>query len=212
VTGLTGTHTNAFASNGTNLFAGTSTGIFLSTNLGTTWTTVDSGLTDTYVNALTSSGTILFAATASGGVFYSASFGKWWGANDSGMAYTSVGALAVSGTILFAGTSGSGVWRFPLLVEGVPSEKIPTGFRLQQNYPNPFNPSTTISFDLPTSGLVRLKIFDLLGRSAATLIQEFEFPGHHVVEFKGTGMSSGVYFYELQFGSSTIVRRMTLIR
>jgi len=93
----------------------------------TTWTTVDSGLTDTYVNALTSSGTILFAATASGGVFYSASFGKWWGANDSGMAYTSVGALAVSGTILFAGTSGSGVWRFPLLVEGVPSEKFRQG-------------------------------------------------------------------------------------
>ena len=77
-------------------------------------------------------------------------------------------------------------------------DALPMAFSLAQNYPNPFNPSTTIGFELPDAGLVSLKIYDLLGREVATLVDEEAFDaGTQEVVFDAHALSSGVYFYRV---------------
>ena len=89
------------------------------------------------------------------------------------------------------------------------SEAVPTSFKLEQNYPNPFNPSTKIGFRLPAGqagitdyGLVRLKVYDVLGREVSTLVNEVMKPGSYEVSFNASGLASGVYFYRLQVGNA----------
>ena len=84
------------------------------------------------------------------------------------------------------------------VVTTVRTENVPKGFTLSQNYPNPFNPTTTISFSLPQAGNVTLKVFDALGREVATLVNEFKSEGAYNVQFNGSSLSSGIYFYRLQ--------------
>jgi hypothetical protein len=95
---------------------------------------------------------------------------------------------------------------------------IPTNFYLEQNYPNPFNPSTKISFDIPQSdNFVSLKIYDLLGKNIATIINKTRSVGRHEVEWNGmdalnNDAASGMYFYELRSGSFVSRKKMLLIR
>lgn len=72
------------------------------------------------------------------------------------------------------------------------------GYSLSQNYPNPFNPATVIRFSIPVSGNVSLKIYDMLGREVKTLVSNFVNAGAHEVNFNGSDLSSGVYFYKLE--------------
>ncbi len=85
-------------------------------------------------------------------------------------------------------------------------------FTLSQNYPNPFNPSTTISFDLPNSEFVTLKVYDVLGREITTLVNEELYAGQHTKVFNAENLSSGVYFYKLQAGNFSETRKMILTK
>jgi hypothetical protein len=85
-------------------------------------------------------------------------------------------------------------------------------FRLDQNYPNPFNPRTEIGFQITDHGLVTLRIYDLLGREVATLINEVKQPGMYAVPWDGSGCASGVYFYRLSTGNFVQTRRFVLLR
>ncbi len=76
--------------------------------------------------------------------------------------------------------------------------EIPEEFNLYQNYPNPFNPVTTIEYSLPVSNKVLLKIYDILGREVSTLKNEIQPAGHYVINFDGTNLTSGIYFYRLE--------------
>ncbi|MBC8044888.1 MAG: T9SS type A sorting domain-containing protein [Rhizobacter sp.] len=78
----------------------------------------------------------------------------------------------------------------------------PSAFALQQNYPNPFNPATVVSYQLPAASDVRLKVYDVLGREVATLVNAKQTAGTYKVSFNATRLSSGVYFYRLTAGSS----------
>jgi hypothetical protein len=100
----------------------------------------------------------------------------------------------------------------PLDVEDDPDGLLPTGFTLNQNYPNPFNPTTTVSFELPRRSEVRLEVFDLLGRQVTALDLGPLSAGEQAVEFDGSGLSSGVYFYRVvtDFGSDS--RKMVLMK
>jgi photosystem II stability/assembly factor-like uncharacterized protein len=85
-------------------------------------------------------------------------------------------------------------------------------FSLSQNYPNPFNPSTKIIFSIPRTEHVSVIIYDILGREITRLIDNELNPGSYETEFKGTDISSGIYFYKLTAGELTEIRKMMLIK
>jgi len=88
----------------------------------------------------------------------------------------------------------------------------PKRFSLSQNYPNPFNPSTSISFTLPNETNVTLKVYNILGKEIATLANERRSQGEHTVVFNGNKFSSGVYFYRIQTGRYSEMKKMVLIK
>lgn len=85
-------------------------------------------------------------------------------------------------------------------------------YSLSQNYPNPFNPSTKISFSIPKSDYVTLKVYDIMGKEVATLVNRQMNMGSYNVDFNAVNLSSGIYFYKLISGSFTEVKKMTLIK
>jgi hypothetical protein len=97
-------------------------------------------------------------------------------------------------------------------VEAQPNAAVPTSFTVEQNYPNPFNPSTKIQFMLPSSQMVKVKVFDLLGREVTTLVNRVMTAGTYTVEWNAASMPSGVYFYRVEAGSSSIIKKMVLLK
>jgi len=97
----------------------------------------------------------------------------------------------------------------PYSVEEKPADELPVEYQLKQNYPNPFNPSTTISFSLPQRSHVTLKVFDLLGREVATLVDGEMAAGEHSVSFNARGFPSGVYFTQMK--AANVVQRIKMV-
>ncbi len=85
-------------------------------------------------------------------------------------------------------------------------------YKLAQNYPNPFNPSTTIQYSIVQPGKVALKVYDVLGREVATLVNQYQSSGNYTVNFDASKLSSGVYFYQIQAGSFQSVKKMMLLK
>ncbi|MEN8193117.1 MAG: T9SS type A sorting domain-containing protein [Bacteroidota bacterium] len=85
-------------------------------------------------------------------------------------------------------------------------------FNLANNYPNPFNPSTKIQYSLPTNEFVSLKVYDIIGREVATLVNQQQSSGVYDVEFNASHLTSGVYFYKIEAGSFAQVKKMMLIK
>jgi len=86
------------------------------------------------------------------------------------------------------------------------------GFALNQNFPNPFNPSTTLSFSLPQSGMTTLKVYDIIGKEVASLIDEDLTAGLYSVPFNASHLPSGVYFYTLHSGNYRMTKKMALVK
>ncbi|MEJ2613915.1 MAG: T9SS type A sorting domain-containing protein [Ignavibacteriaceae bacterium] len=96
---------------------------------------------------------------------------------------------------------------------GIENEKnIPVSFNLSQNYPNPFNPSTTIEYTIPNSRFVSLKVYDILGREVKTLVNREVNAGNHKVQFDGSGIASGVYFYRIEAGEFISTKKFVLLK
>ena len=95
--------------------------------------------------------------------------------------------------------------------ESLELDEMPTDIFIN-NYPNPFNPTTNIEFTLPEQSRVSLKVFDLLGREVADLVNEVKSAGEYSVNFDASELSSGVYIYQLQVGNQVYSKRMTLIK
>lgn len=119
------------------------------------------------------------------------------------------------------GTPGNGSADFTWFYDNIayvsptsigPETEVPARMALFQNYPNPFNPSTTIRYELPEAGEVRLSVYDLTGRFVATLVDEQQTAGTHEVRFDATHLSSGIYLYRLQSGTQTLSRTFTLLK
>lgn len=90
--------------------------------------------------------------------------------------------------------------------------ELPVTYSLAQNYPNPFNPTTTINFSLPVSGKVVLEVFDVTGKSVATLIDNEMQSGVHYVNVNAADLSSGVYFYRLRANKFIATRKFVLMK
>ena len=92
------------------------------------------------------------------------------------------------------------------------SSVIPDNFLLSQNYPNPFNPRTEISYEVPTAKLVKLTVYNILGKEMAELVNERQSPGKYKVSFDASNLTSGVYFYTLSTDNFTETKRMILLK
>ncbi|MBX3007242.1 MAG: T9SS type A sorting domain-containing protein [Melioribacteraceae bacterium] len=97
--------------------------------------------------------------------------------------------------------------------------ELPTKYSLSQNYPNPFNPTTTIKYSIPivetrygASPIVLLKIYDVLGREIATLVNEEKAPGNYEVVFNGANLPSGIYFYKMSCGNFSETKKLVLMK
>ena len=92
------------------------------------------------------------------------------------------------------------------------NSEMPTTYALFQSFPNPFNPISTIKYDLPREGNVVLKVYDMLGREVATLVNAKQIAGYYSIDFNASQLSSGVYFYRIVAGNFVQARKMVLIK
>lgn len=114
---------------------------------------------------------------------------------------------------LFFGTSNGNIVKWKSSSVDVEDNDVKiNSYSLEQNYPNPFNPATTISFKIAEQGFVILKVYDILGREAATVINEELPAGSHSVNFNASELTSGIYFYTLKSGNFSSTQKMVLIK
>jgi hypothetical protein len=207
---LTFDYAYRFYLDGSGVLAQDSLGVFTSTNNGATWTlfktfiatqTPQTG-TNTSSNLTTASGSGEYTAPANnewGSKFLPLPIGvnkvkfTTWSAYGNNLFVDNIFAY------LFVGTSGN-------------NNSIPSDFKLSQNYPNPFNPATKINFSIPKQTQVSLKIFDMLGREVAELVNQQLSPNNYTITFDGSKLSSGIYFYKLETPEFIDTKRMILIK
>lgn len=120
----------------------------------------------------------------------------------SGSSSVHVGSMFKIDDLSFSGATG--------VVAAV--NQTPGSYALHQNFPNPFNPTTVIGYDIPVSGYVSLKVFDLLGRERVSLVNGDQSAGSHQVTFDASKLASGTYFYQLQAGSYTETKKLLLVK
>jgi hypothetical protein len=90
--------------------------------------------------------------------------------------------------------------------------KIPVAYFLSQNYPNPFNPSTKIRYEIPIESKVLIKVYDILGREVATLVNDYQKAGRYQVEWNAGNLASGVYFYSIKAGDFYSTKKLILLK
>jgi hypothetical protein len=104
-------------------------------------------------------------------------------------------------------------FRFEYVISSISNkEKIPNQFMLYNAYPNPFNPTTVISYSIPSFGFVSLKVFNSLGKEVAVLVSKHQESGKYELEFRAKELSSGIYYYSLQFGDIIETKKIILLK
>jgi len=200
--------------------SGTSPGLLITTNSGTNWTT----LAQTFVGSTTIAGitgaqTSWWVAKQDTTIYFSSNNGTNWALQYAAPNYSTKGVFyhmtkSRAGATIWGVRSLGGISRYGLPITGVTpiTNEVPSTYSLSQNYPNPFNPVTKISFNIPKSGLVTLKVYDVIGKEVATLVNDVKNPGNYAVNFNASALSSGVYFYKLESNEFTSVKKMMLIK
>jgi photosystem II stability/assembly factor-like uncharacterized protein len=193
------------------IFAATAMGIYRSADGGSVWTEVpDPSSSDITLVLVEDSGRIL--AVTHDGVFQTDDDGTTWTPAESGLGDQTILSLSMhsDGTI-YAGTD-NGVYMASAVTSVDDAHGTPEGFSLGQNYPNPFNPNTRITYTVGTPESVVLAVYDLLGRQVALLVDENKDAGTYSITWDAADHSTGVYFYRLTAGSTTLTRSMVLIK
>jgi len=213
--GLSNTRVYSLAVNGNYIFAGTNSGLFRSTNNGTDWTEVYNDPVNTHVKTLAVNGNNIFAATDSSGVFLSTNNGTNWLSINDGLLTNNVNSFAVCGKDIYAGTYEAGVWKRPLTeLVGISKESnnFPMDYTLSQNYPNPFNPGTVISYSLPIASIVKLIVYNTLGQTVKILENGFKNAANYSINFNAADLPSGIYFYKIETGQFSQIKKMVLLK
>ncbi|MCX6151682.1 MAG: T9SS type A sorting domain-containing protein [Ignavibacteriales bacterium] len=225
-----------FDDNDTNIvYAGMEGSVIKSTDRGETWNPTKLTGTLYYFNALAKD--YLTSTIFAGGSTNENYFGLF-GSSDGGESWYQIAPIptvmlkgisslqvVVSSWCcernLYVGTLGDGIYTYHLKVidEVLDENQDPLQFHLSQNYPNPFNPTTAISYVIPKSSFVVLKVFDVLGNEVSTLVNENKLAGSYAVYFNikdlpegKAGLSSGIYFYKLQVDNYIQTRKMTILK
>ena len=172
----------------------------------------------------TSSATSIFTEPSSGNVVGVRNEGTGW--KTAFLAYDYLGADFMADTSVATGSDPTYAWGitvanqaaeflkwagFAVSVERE-NDLIPDQFSISQNYPNPFNPSTTIKFAIPQTAKVVLKVYDVLGREVANLVNETKEAGNYTVNFDASKLASGMYIYNIQAGNFNVSKKMMLLK
>ncbi len=214
--------------NGNIYFSSDQNGVFLSNDRGKTWELINDGLLDTYVicSAADDSGNVVLGAYDRPYILKD-SINSWQSLNTNfPQTFTTSISFSNEG-ILFAGTQSYGMYRYtaPLkkrfptiniqndsLSPAPPPSQPINNYDLFQNYPNPFNDATIIHYQLPGDGFVTLKVYDILGREVATLINEQEIQGKYSIKFSAPGLANGVYIYRLIVNGYICTKKMLFLK
>jgi hypothetical protein len=177
-----------------------------SMNLSSSYSIFDNPLTNNNPDA-----NILVTQLLNGGDYFDHVLGVWYSdAIQKWIVYTEDGWPFVEDLKFNVYVSNS--TGLPTSVEEENNPTVVNNFELRQNFPNPFNPTTQIRFSLAEQSQVTLKVYNILGKEIATLVNDLKGAGTHEISFDGTGFSSGVYFYTLQTGKFTETRKMILMK
>ncbi|HEX3073891.1 MAG TPA: T9SS type A sorting domain-containing protein, partial [Ignavibacteriales bacterium] len=194
------------------------------------WVRLPFGINKTFSLALDSAD-ILYAGgikqtgnTKYSAIYYSKNNGEDWSmycsafdstsSENSDSLLHSINDIAASQTYIFAATD-EGIYMAKSLEQIKIKQDdfiINHGFYLNQNYPNPFNPSTVISYDIPEASRVTLKVYDILGREVADLVNEFKEAGRYNVKFDASHLSTGIYIYQLRANDYVSVKKMSFVK
>ncbi|MEK9136666.1 MAG: YCF48-related protein, partial [Bacteroidota bacterium] len=195
---------------------GDSGAILHTTNLGSTWIRRSSGTTRDLEGVAYASALHVYAVGDLGTIVRSTDGGAMWSQQPSGVTNTLYDVAFISrDTGFVVGNSGLILATTTGGVVAVPEEigsAVPESYALMQNYPNPFNPTTHFGFRIADFGFVSLKVFDVLGRDVATLINGSMHSGTHSVLFDSGNLPSGVYLYRLTVGGFAEVKKMAVVR
>jgi hypothetical protein len=189
-------------------------GVYVSSDFGNSWTKLLSQITcvSVYNN-------IIFGAYSTN-FYVSTNNGTNWVNRNQGL-QNGILTIFVYSEFIFIGSSTGGpplgpvLWRRPVSevvkIKSVEST-FPDKIELQQNYPNPFNPNTNIRYQIANNIFVVLRVYDILGKEIATLVNEKLSAGTYEVKFDGTNLPSGVYYYKIEAGKYSATKKMLLIK
>ncbi len=214
---LTGRNIIVIKGTSSKLYAVTwGSGVYISSDNGANWTQINSGM-GSNLNCLIftrHTDNDLFITTENA-IYYSKNGGSSWENLTDNFPAVAIWSIEVQGNYIFAGTSELGVFKRTLteVITSVDENKeIPAEFNLFQNYPNPFNPTTSIKYSVPKNSLVKIQVFDILGREVAQLVNQEKQPGNYETKFNASNLTSGIYLYRLQVGSYSQIKKMILIK
>ncbi|HZW39865.1 MAG TPA: T9SS type A sorting domain-containing protein [Ignavibacteriaceae bacterium] len=154
-----------------------------------------------------------FAIGPSGTIVFTSDGGNNWESEQSTVMSDLKSVYTDGFNVWATGDNGTILRKFLIWVDvDEMYNNLTNDFELSQNYPNPFNPSTKIKYTIPKQGLVTIKVYDVLGKEIAQLINEKKNIGEYEVEFDGSRLSSGIYFYQIQAGEYLQTRKMVLMK
>jgi hypothetical protein len=185
----------------------------------TVWTEVSQGIlhNGTFYGISAPSTNIIYVCGDGGMLFKSTNGGDMW-SSFTGLTSRSLNAISFydvnhgfvvgDSGMIFHTSNGGGV----VVDAGKEPGPAPKEFLLDQNYPNPFNPVTVIRYQLAVNSFVTVRVYDLLGREVAMLVNEVKNAGGYNVQWDASGYASGLYFYRLQAGPFVEIKKMMLLR
>jgi hypothetical protein len=189
-------------------------GTILMERTNNSWTTIPFPGNGISAFAVDTSGTIYLALTNSSNslIYSSPDKGQTWN-HVLGFDDVPVNSLRSFEGITYVLTDGLGIWSIENIATGINDPvNVASSFQLYQNYPNPFNPSTTIKYSINEKGMVKLTVYDMLGREISNLVNEVKTPGEYSVRFNADRFSSGVYFYKLTVNNNSIAKKLLLLK
>jgi photosystem II stability/assembly factor-like uncharacterized protein len=196
------------------IFAGTNqNGVLRSLDDGSSWENFGPDSVS-IISFLISRDDSLVAITQEDGTYFSNDNGLNWFERNEGLTDFQIrsATIDINGTVFVA--TPSGLFRNLSIATEIPSPKSspPSQYKLYQNYPNPFNSSTTFSFSLNKSGLIKISIYNIRGQMVKILSESYYSPGHHKITWNASLLSSGLYFYQIEVNGLREVKKCILIR